>query len=300
MNNFISIVISNFQRSHYLLRCLESIEQLADYPYEIIVIDDGSSEEIQKTLFDNRNRFSSLVLNTGRNMGLCTTANRGVELASSEYILFMNDDCWLVEPCFKDIIDVLKHPYIGWLCPGNKSGSLNTKFSLTNNLLGGYILAFRKEVWEEVKGWDTTYTSAQSDNVFLMKILSRGYWKAILKGGPKALLANFEEIDTYIATASLAKPNNAVPKIFNLPNIEDIYWLEQRKALDKDESTKDINAGFTNLQYWFDYIFEIFNTKFDDIELMSEVSYDINNINWTASLRHGQQKWRDIILNDFS
>jgi GT2 family glycosyltransferase len=86
----VSIVIPVYNGWMYLYQCLRSVlEQTADIPYEVIIVDDGSTDEISSLL----DRVSSVrVLRNGRNEGFVESCNRGAREAAGEYVLFLNND----------------------------------------------------------------------------------------------------------------------------------------------------------------------------------------------------------------
>lgn len=292
----LSVIVTSYRRPEYLKNCIDSIRKYADIPFELIVHDDGSDVKTLESIYELKDRIDILIENKN-NEGLNKAINRSVNLASSEYILFLCDDCWVRYPCFRDIVNVLSKEYIGWICPGDNRFLNNvrdvyclsppaeikgaragdTLFYLTNNLLGGYTQAFRKSIWKEIGGWEERASTGRSDNIFLFKLLKAGYWKGILPGETRIDLANNKE--GYIPSAPLMKEQ-----------LYDRKWEEEQLYEP---------AGLANIQYWFDYYFEIFGTKFNSIFEMQNITYDAKRIDWNVASRHGQSKWRGQIENDF-
>jgi len=92
-NISISVVIPTFDRSTLLARSLASLPLDADQLSEVIVIDDGSTEEISATV----NCFNGRVqLLRQDRLGPGAARNRGWNAASGNYIAFLDsDDVWL-------------------------------------------------------------------------------------------------------------------------------------------------------------------------------------------------------------
>jgi glycosyltransferase involved in cell wall biosynthesis len=92
-NISISVVIPTFNRSNLLARALASLPLNADQLSEVIVIDDGSTEEISATV----NCFNGRVqLLRQDRLGPGAARNRGWNAASGNYIAFLDsDDVWL-------------------------------------------------------------------------------------------------------------------------------------------------------------------------------------------------------------
>lgn len=89
----ISIIIPTYNDAHYLQDCLKSILRQTLLPNEIIVVDDGSKTNSAKQVvdldcFEPLNiRFLKIV-----NSGPSSARNKGFDVASSEYILFLDAD----------------------------------------------------------------------------------------------------------------------------------------------------------------------------------------------------------------
>jgi glycosyltransferase involved in cell wall biosynthesis len=80
--------MANYNHGHYLTRALQSISEQSYRPLEIIVIDDGSTDNSVEVIqsFARNNPLIRLLRNE-RNMGVVYTANRLVEEAAGDYFL---------------------------------------------------------------------------------------------------------------------------------------------------------------------------------------------------------------------
>jgi hypothetical protein len=90
-SDVISVVIVSFNAASELVACLESIERCAAaIPHEIIVVDNGSSDDSAETV---RNRFPSVrLLANAENLGFPKANNQALPIVRGEYILFLNPD----------------------------------------------------------------------------------------------------------------------------------------------------------------------------------------------------------------
>jgi len=100
MNNLnFTVVIPLFNKAEHILRTLQSIAWQKYPAAEIIVIDDGSTDE-GPAIVKNAN-LKNVMLVHQENQGVSAARNNGVALASHEYIAFLDaDDQWL--PLFLD------------------------------------------------------------------------------------------------------------------------------------------------------------------------------------------------------
>ena len=95
----VSVVVPIYNVEAYLPRCLNSLRRQTLSDIEIILVDDGSPDrcgEIADRYARGDGRF--LVIHQA-NAGLSAARNRGIELASAPYLMFVDSDDW-VEPDF--------------------------------------------------------------------------------------------------------------------------------------------------------------------------------------------------------
>lgn len=86
----ITVVIPTFNRSEFILRALKSVFNQSEIIDEIIVIDDGSTDETQDIL----QKFPIKYIYQ-ENSGVSSARNRGIEEANNEWICFLDsDDIW--------------------------------------------------------------------------------------------------------------------------------------------------------------------------------------------------------------
>ena len=106
----LSIIIPVYNTEEYLPRCLNScLEQdLLANEYEIIAINDGSSDNSLQILNAYALKYPNIRVINQENRGLGATRNRGLNLAIGEYIWFVDSDDWVLENCLLDIYENCK------------------------------------------------------------------------------------------------------------------------------------------------------------------------------------------------
>lgn len=92
MNNLISIIVPAYNIAPWLSRCLDSILAQTYKNLEIIVIDDGSTDETSQIIDEYVKKDSRIVAIHQKNAGLVAVRNRGIEIAEGDWIGFVDGD----------------------------------------------------------------------------------------------------------------------------------------------------------------------------------------------------------------
>jgi len=87
----ISVIIPTYNRYELLKRALNSVFSQTYTPFEVIVIDDGSTDETQQIVQD----FPNIKYFYQENRGVSSARNLGIEKSASDWIAFLDsDDEW--------------------------------------------------------------------------------------------------------------------------------------------------------------------------------------------------------------
>lgn len=89
----ISIVIPCYNGEKYLEECLRSIDAQSYGDFEVIIINDGSTDQSVEVLnkWKSRNKFDLRIITT-ENQGSCAARNIGIKHSTGEYIQFLDVD----------------------------------------------------------------------------------------------------------------------------------------------------------------------------------------------------------------
>jgi glycosyltransferase involved in cell wall biosynthesis len=85
----LSVIIASYNHQDYIAETLRSLEQQTYQDFEIIIVDDGSTD---KTVEVAKNAQSRAQIYTQQNQGVVAARNRGVNLAKGRYICFVDSD----------------------------------------------------------------------------------------------------------------------------------------------------------------------------------------------------------------
>ncbi|MCK5091435.1 MAG: glycosyltransferase family 2 protein, partial [Gammaproteobacteria bacterium] len=100
----VSIIIPTYNRAAFLKNALNSVYRQTYQDFEVIVIDDGSTdntEEVAKS-------FKGIIYIKQENSGLNASRNRAIKLAKGEFIALLDDDDWWMDFKLKLQVNILK------------------------------------------------------------------------------------------------------------------------------------------------------------------------------------------------
>lgn len=97
IDKYVSVIIPVYNTEKYLESCLDSIVNQELNNYEIIIINDGSTDNSSEIAKKYANNYSFILYFEQDNKGLAATRNLGIERASGKYIYFMDSDDLLEE-----------------------------------------------------------------------------------------------------------------------------------------------------------------------------------------------------------
>src|SRR6267378_3155732 len=111
----IAVIVPNRNDSRYLPRCISSILEQEDPPDELVVVDDQSTDDsvpVIRSLISGHRR-AQLIENPA-NLGTYGAADRGLEIARSDYILFLSANDFVMPGLFARARSCLaRHPGAG-------------------------------------------------------------------------------------------------------------------------------------------------------------------------------------------
>lgn len=103
----LSVVIPVYNVEKYLKRCLESILKQNIVNYEILLVDDGSTDSSGKICDSYAQRYNHIRVIHKENEGLGLTRNVGIMYAQGEYILFVDSDDFIRDGALQVLLETV-------------------------------------------------------------------------------------------------------------------------------------------------------------------------------------------------
>ncbi|AXQ78536.1 glycosyltransferase [Streptococcus chenjunshii] len=102
----ISVIIPCYNAELTLNRCFESLKKQTYQDLELIFIDDGSTDNTLKLLksIKKNQPDMTIIIKTQKNQGVSAARNAGLQLATREYIAFVDPDDWVDPQFFSTLI----------------------------------------------------------------------------------------------------------------------------------------------------------------------------------------------------
>ena len=190
----VSVVIPTYNRKNIIPRAIESVLNQTYKNFEIIIVDDGSTDGTIDFLTNQYDSKLKCVLQ--KNQGASSARNRGINEAKGKYIAFLDsDDEWVASKLETQMAFLEKNPEIALLCGKTyrsddikKTNSYLTKKIIGNLFTTLYSHSFvstptvivKKNILDQVGGFDINYKSAEDFDLWLK--ITHDYKCAFLPG----------------------------------------------------------------------------------------------------------------------
>jgi len=182
----VSVIIPTYNRRELVQEAIDSVLAQTYTDYEIIVVDDGSTDGTREAL---QERYGDRIRYVWQeNQGESAARNRGIEMARGEYIAFLDsDDVWLPEKLSKQVNLLDYSPEVGLVCcyehkvnesgkplPGLEKDCQNITFQnlCLRNLVGSTsTVVIRKQILTQVGEFDDSIRYGEDWDLWLRVVL---------------------------------------------------------------------------------------------------------------------------------
>lgn len=140
MNNLVSIITPTFNSEKYIQQTIQSVQNQTYQNWEMIIVDDCSSDNTIQIVEDIQNTEHRIILiKSDKNSGAGVARNKGIERANGKYIAFLDaDDLWKSNKLEAQIYFMkennLYFTFSFYECIDENGSSLNKKITSPNPL----------------------------------------------------------------------------------------------------------------------------------------------------------------------
>lgn len=179
----VSVVIPNYNYARYLSEAIDSVLAQTYPKIEVIVVDDGSTDESIPKLRQYGSRIQYI---QQKNQGVAAARNRGIHQSVGELIAFLDaDDYWLPLKIERQVEQFIKAPGLGMVHCGviefgevtgvevirldGQQGDVADELLLLQRsviLGGGSGLIVQRSILEEIQGFDTRLSTSADWDLF--------------------------------------------------------------------------------------------------------------------------------------
>ena len=106
----LSVIIPTYNLENYIALTLDSClrQNIPPGEYEIICINDGSSDRSAEIISEYAKKYANVKLFSQANAGVSAARNRGIDLAQGRYIWFVDGDDVIADNCLASILSIVE------------------------------------------------------------------------------------------------------------------------------------------------------------------------------------------------
>lgn len=234
----VSIIVPVYNTSLYLRKCLDSLVNQTYDKIEIIIINDGSTDNSDEIINEYVKKYSNIVYYNKENEGVSLTRNLGLKVSKGEYVMFVDSDDYISEKIVESLLniavkgdfDIVTSDIIKFYDNGTEE-YFKTNKEYSNDVVKNYIIGdsgpcaklFKKEIIDKIKFRKIAYEDLDVIPVLALYTNKIGY----LNEG----MYYYRQIEG--SATRLTKFNESLLDIFNV--LENLYNQLYKKFPDETE-----------------------------------------------------------------
>ena len=107
MHPKVSVIIAAYNSEKYIEKCLDSIFNQTFQDFEVIVVNDGSTDRTKNVCERYAAEHNNMILVNQENGGIATARNKGLEVCHSDYITFSDSDDYMEADWLQHFMDAI-------------------------------------------------------------------------------------------------------------------------------------------------------------------------------------------------
>jgi glycosyltransferase involved in cell wall biosynthesis len=166
-NPDVSIIITNYNYSKYISRCIRSCLSQKHVNHEVIVVDDKSTDNSLETLKPFKNDIKLIV--NKENLGVAGASNKGFKAAKGQFVIRVDaDDFVSSDMCYfmKEYLEANHDAFCvscDYLLVDNHENTLERKYAEKDNISCGIM--YRNDLLIQFGAYDTSMRHREEENL---------------------------------------------------------------------------------------------------------------------------------------
>lgn len=262
MDIIISIIIPIYNAEKYLKELLDSIYNQSFNKYEVLMINDGSTDRSEKICLSFAEKSKKFKYFYKKNSGISNTRNYGIQKSKGKYICFVDADDLLDINYLNDFINALKTEPAQLCCCKFEKFNKNAISLHSDKKLVIDKICIDKKKYDLL--YDT-YLGYVWNRLFERKIIASHNLKFNSKiSMSEDLLFNFEYLKCIDKVICINKENYKYRRQISSAssNLGNAKWYTIFRTLDYLMKKKDLFSSTVNNQLIYSYIFYLYQAKF--------------------------------------
>ena len=103
----VSVVTPNYNGERFLKNFFESLNNDSEFIGEVIIVDNGSSDNSREYIRNNTFNFPVILIENSKNMGFAPAVNQAISRAKFEYVFSLNNDTEVKKGSIKQMVDLI-------------------------------------------------------------------------------------------------------------------------------------------------------------------------------------------------
>lgn len=141
----VSVIIPVYNNEKYIEKCIDSVRRQSYMDLEIIVINDGSEDRSEAILNSVKQEDPRMILIHQQNLGVSAARNRGIEIATGEYITFLDGDDYLGKDYIMSLVQCAEKSHADMVLCGYKMVTENGR--VVKEIVPSEYIKGQKEEW---------------------------------------------------------------------------------------------------------------------------------------------------------
>lgn len=113
----LSVIIPVYNAQDYIIECVDSVLRQASHSYEIIIVDDGSTDKTLTLVRGLYGKFTNVKIVTIPHEGLVNARNTGIQNAEGQFILCCDANGVVCDGLFKELEEIVtRYPKVDLFC----------------------------------------------------------------------------------------------------------------------------------------------------------------------------------------